>query len=219
MLREALVDNCFSFIPCCSCRPYGVPFFAGLAAPLAVIYIMNWVIFILIFTSLLRKRCNMKWREKGDAKTRFKEQFIIALTLSLLFGLGWGVGFATTSSITSVPLSATLQAIFILLTGFQGLLIFIVQCARRQDARNVWKEWIYTATCHKVHFAKTKAHITSKSNNGKPKISTTESNVAYASSALESADIYRESSTKKEEMITDEPQELSEEDGDGESTQ
>ena len=42
--------------------------------------------------------------------------------------------------------------------------------------------------------------------------------MAYASSALESADIYRESSTKKEEMVTDEPQELSEEDRGGEST-
>ena len=172
----------------------------------------------------------MKWREKGDAKTRFKEQFIIALTLSLLFGLGWGIGFATTSSITSVPLSATLQAIFILLTGFQGLLIFIVQCARSEDARNVWKKWICTATCHKYRFnintSQCKSTSVCKQSTGKPKAAPngiTASNVGpspFASSAqtVPSANINEDSSVKKEETVIDEPQELLSEERDGEST-
>ena len=123
-------------------------------APFAVIYIMNWIIFILIFVSLLRKRRNSEVGDKEDMKTRLRQQFIVALTLSLLFGLGWGVGFGSTSSITSVPLSATLQAIFILLTGFQGLFIFIMHCVRCEEARNVWKEWIFIITCHKVTVGK-----------------------------------------------------------------
>lgn len=134
----------------CSCRPYGAPFFGGLVAPFAVIYIMNWVFFILIFVSLLRKS-NLKSETKQDSmKTKFKQQFIAALTLSLLFGLGWGVGLAATNSIPSAPVSATLQAIFILLTGFQGLLIFIMHCIRCEEARKVWKEWLYIVTCHRV---------------------------------------------------------------------
>ena len=136
--------------PPCSCRPYGAPFFGGFVAPFAVIYIMNWIIFIIIFISLWRKRHNSEVGDKEDAKTRLRQQFIAALTLSLLFGLGWGVGFTTTSSITSVPLSATLQAIFIMLTSFQGLVIFIMQCVCCEEARNVWKEWIYIITCHKL---------------------------------------------------------------------
>lgn len=123
-------------------------------APFAIIYIMNWIIFIIIFVSLLRKRHNINTVDKKDMKTRLRQQFIVALTLSLLFGLGWGMGFATTSSITSVPLSATLQAIFILLTGFQGLLIFIMHCVRCEEARDVWKEWLYIITCHKVEVGK-----------------------------------------------------------------
>lgn len=115
---------------------------------------MNWIIFIIIFVSLLRKRHNINTVDKKDMKTRLRQQFIVALTLSLLFGLGWGMGFATTSSITSVPLSATLQAIFILLTGFQGLLIFIMHCVRCEEARDVWKEWLYIITCHKVEVGK-----------------------------------------------------------------
>ena len=116
---------------------------------------MNWIIFIIIFITLLRKRRNSEVGE--DVKTRLRQQFIAALTLSLLFGLGWGVGFASTSSITSVPLSATLQAIFILLTSFQGLLIFIMHCVRCEEAHNVWKEWIFIITCHKVQFSKPKS--------------------------------------------------------------
>ena len=123
---------------------------------------MNWVIFIIIFISLWRKRRNSEVGDKEDVKTRLRQQFIAALTLSLLFGLGWGVGFATTSSITSVPLSTTLQAIFILLTSFQGLVIFIMQCVRCEEARNVWKEWIYIITCHKVKLGKMKT-LTSRS--------------------------------------------------------
>jgi hypothetical protein len=135
----------------CSCRPYGAPFFGGLVAPFALIYILNWIIFVLIFVSLLRKRRNSEVGvKKDDMKMKVRQQFIIALTLSVLFGLGWGVGFATTSGISSVPLSATLQAIFILLTAFQGFYIFIMHCIRVEEARNVWKEWVYILTCHKV---------------------------------------------------------------------
>ena len=123
---------------------------------------MNWVIFIVIFISLWRKRHNSEVGDKEDVKTRLRRQFVAALTLSLLFGLGWGVGFTTTSSITSVPLSATLQAIFILLTSFQGLVIFIMQCVRCEEARNVWKEWIYIITCHKVKLGKMET-LTSRS--------------------------------------------------------
>ena len=188
---------------------------------------MNWIIFILIFVSLLRHRRNTKKRE---TKTRFRQQFIIALTLSLLFGLGWGVGFATTSSIESVPLSATLQAIFILLTGFQGLLIFIMYCVRSEDARNVWKKWIYTATCRKYRFnistPQCKSTSVCRQSTGKPKAAPngiTASNVGpspFASSAqtVPSADINEDSSVYKEETVIDEPQELLSKEKDGQST-
>lgn len=120
-------------------------------APFGLIYIMNWIIFILIFVSLLRKK-KMEKKTK-NMKSKLKQQFIIALTLSLLFGLGWGVGFAATSSIPEVVTRTTLQVIFILLTSFQGLLIFIMHCLRSEEARKVWKNWVYVGSCKKINIA------------------------------------------------------------------
>lgn len=135
-------------------------------APFVVIYIINWIIFILIFVSLLRKKSNLKGDTKVTSKAvkaKLKQQFIIALTLSLLFGLGWGVGFAATTSISYAPISVTLQAIFILLTSFQGLFIFIMHCVRSEEARKVWKGWLYVVTCHKVSFNRKTTKFTSQS--------------------------------------------------------
>jgi hypothetical protein len=157
----------------CSCRPYGAPFFGGLVAPFALIYILNWIIFVLIFVSLLRKRRNSEVGvKKDDMKMKVRRQFIAALTLSVLLGLGWGVGFAITGGISSVPLSTTLDVIFILLTGFQGFHIFIMHCIRVEEARKVWKEWVYIATCHKVTFNAKKLAGPAVTHNPKPQHST-----------------------------------------------
>lgn len=149
-----------------SCRPYGEPFYGGLVAPFAVIYIMNWIIFILILVSLLRKKKNIG-KANSDKKAmiaKLKQQFIIALTLSLLFGLGWGIGFAATTSIPIAAISFTLQAIFIFLTGFQGLLIFIMHCMRSEDARKEWKVWVAIITCHRIDLvSRKKTKFTSQS--------------------------------------------------------
>ena len=121
-------------------------------APFGIIYIFNWVIFIIIFVSLLRKskaKSENKTNEKSFRK-KLRQQFIIALTLSLLFGLGWGVGMIATTSIPEIGVSLTLQAIFIVLTSFQGLLVFIMHCMRSTDARNEWARWINIVTCHRI---------------------------------------------------------------------
>jgi len=106
--------------------------------------------------SLLRKKSHKL--EKATAM-KLKQNFIIALTLSLLFGLGWGVGLVATTSIPVPAISYLLQAIFILLTSFQGLLIFIMHCVRSEDARKQWKIWVHIITCRKVSI-ETKKSIT-----------------------------------------------------------
>jgi hypothetical protein len=112
---------------------------------------MNWIIFILIFVSLLRNKKTQKWtREAQTTRSKLKQNLIIALTLSLLFGLGWGVGFAATTSVSYAPVSVTLQVTFILLNSFEGFFIFIMCCVCSEDARSVWKEWIYVITCHTI---------------------------------------------------------------------
>ena len=86
--------------------------------------------------------------KKGNTKlSKVKQQFVIAVTLSLLFGLGWGFGLPATNSISNVPLRTILQVIFILLTGFQGVFVFIMQCLRSQEARKEWKRWFNMVSC------------------------------------------------------------------------
>ena len=145
-------------------------------APFGVIYILNWILFIIIFVSLCRKKNAKSFTsgdKKGEMRKKLKQQFIIALTLSLLFGLGWGVGFAATTSISVLAVSATLQAIFIFLTGFQGVLIFVMQCVRSEDARKEWQRWGRAVTCNKITFElkkKPKSHsITSGEYTYRPK--------------------------------------------------
>lgn len=156
----------------CSCRPYGAPFYGGLVAPFGIVYIYNWITFIIILVSLLRKK-TVNEIAGGDKiqelKAKLRQQFIAALTLSLLFGSGWGLGFAATSSIRVGEVSVTLQALFITLTSFQGLFIFITQCVRSEDARNEWARWAHFLTYKKfvvdANKKQRKARITSRESN------------------------------------------------------
>ena len=72
-------------------------------------------------------------------KTRvLKQNFIVAIGLSLLFGLGWGFGLTATSSNTK-EVTFAFQVIFSLFVGSQGILIFFFHGLRSPDFRKVWK--------------------------------------------------------------------------------
>ena len=77
-------------------------------------------------------------------QTNFKQQTMLLLTLSLLFGLGWSLGLAATNSLPILWLRTTFEFIFIGLTGFQGLFIFLLYGVRLRNIRRVWLKWIYT---------------------------------------------------------------------------
>ncbi len=73
---------------------------------------------------------------------KLKKQLIVPTTLGVLFGIGWGIGLAATQGITNVILLTFMQVVFILLTAFHGLYIFIMYGLRLKDARDAWKSWI-----------------------------------------------------------------------------
>ncbi len=134
--------------------------------PFIIIYLFNWAIYVSIFWSLLRKTSS---KTERSAAAKLKQHFIIALTLSLLFGLGWGVGLAATSSIPVAELSYILQTVFVLLTSFQGLWIFMMNCVRSEEARRVWQSWVHVITCHKVSLGakkSTSGHTSGSYSNG-----------------------------------------------------
>ena len=132
-------------------------------APFGIIYILNWVLFFVIFISLCR-RSSAKTEvlsEQPSTWSKIKQQFIVAVMLSLLFGLGWGVGLVATTSIPVLEVSLTLQIIFIILTNFQGVLILVMNCLRSADARAEWLLWIKIATCGKLDYTPRKQPPTS----------------------------------------------------------
>ena len=105
--------------------------------------------FFLIMIQLLKKRCQTKFKESysEDKNVSLKQQLLIAVTLSVLFGLGWGIGLPAAGQLYNTPgVRDTFAALFIILTAFQGLFVFIMHCIRSQEARKEWKRWFYKAT-------------------------------------------------------------------------
>lgn len=97
--------------------------------------------YVIILGSLICKS-----RPGVDTKTidrrKLKQQFVIAITLSLLFGLGWGIGLPATQALYIAPIRDTFSVLFIILTAFQGLFVFIMHTLRSQEVQKLWKRWL-----------------------------------------------------------------------------
>ena len=90
---------------------------------------------------------NPMGRNKEECRINSKK-FMIAIVLSVTFGLGWGFGFITTShDIQSVVI--VFQAIFIIIVGLQGVLLFIFHGIRNPDVRDLWKSF-FSAVSRKM---------------------------------------------------------------------
>ena len=135
-----------------SCRAFKIPYYIGMLAPFIVLYVFNWVIFIIISGSLIyrgSKKSKLSSVKKSSDNTRqfIRQQLVIIVMLSVLFGLGWGIGlFATNDIHSNKTVRDVVAAIFVLATSFHGLLIFIMHCLRSKDVRHEWKKWFRRAT-------------------------------------------------------------------------
>ena len=125
--------------PTYSCRVHHYSFWIGLLIPFGIIYIVNWIIFILIFASLLF-RPNVKNEMGGKGRLRkLKENFIIALGLSLLFGMSWAVGLLASSDLPDA-VRHPVAWVFTLATAFLGVYLFLLYVPRSLEARQFWKQ-------------------------------------------------------------------------------
>ena len=118
---------------------YGYSFYIGLLIPFGFIYIMNWIIFILIFASLLCRPNIQKEASNRSNMRKLKENFMVALGLSLLFGIGWAVGLLASSD---APDAVRLPAewIFTIVNAFLGVYLFVLYVIRSPEARKLWKK-------------------------------------------------------------------------------
>ena len=130
----------------CSCRPYGIPFYVGLLTPFVIIYIFNWIIFVIVLAYIMKQQRDTKFRQANtNTSKQIRQQLISAIVLSLLFGLGWGFALPATQGINSSIVQILFQAIYIALTAFQGVFIFIMHCLVGRKsimAKQEWKRWM-----------------------------------------------------------------------------
>ena len=116
--------------------------------PFLIIYLFNWVVFIIIIVSLLRKNFQSNIKTKDNNNITFvRQQLIITVTLSIFLGLGWGIGLLATQDIhTNKTVRDLFAALFVIITAFHGLFTFIMHCLRSKEVRNIWKRWFFGVT-------------------------------------------------------------------------
>ena len=111
--------------------------------------------FFIIFVSLIQKSFqstesslkNVKSKDDKSKKSFVRQQLIIVTTLSILFGLGWGIGLLATQDIhTNKIVRDLFAALFVIITAFHGLLIFIMHCLRSKEVRHSWKRCCFGIT-------------------------------------------------------------------------
>ena len=124
-----------------SCRATEWPFWLGLLLPFSLIYLFNWIMFVVIIISICKHSQGTISSSKDTSKLEsIKKHFTIAITLAVVFGLGWAFGLAATS-LPIKELTFTFQLLFSVFVGLQGFLIFLLHGIRNKDARNAWKRW------------------------------------------------------------------------------
>ena len=148
----------FSFLKCfCfyfSCRPSGLPFYIGFLVPFGLVYIFDWIMFIVILVKFCYKKKIHKSKEEKLFYVNSKQLFFMAMILSINFGLGWGLGLAATAELPR-EIYLVFAYMFSLFVGMQGVLIFLLHCARSSIAQSFWAYLFYVAClCKKQPEAK-----------------------------------------------------------------
>lgn len=127
---------------------FNAPYYIGVVVPFLLLYIFNCTVFTLVFVSLLRKSYKSKRTISKESNISFvRQQLVIVFTLSVLFGIGWSIGLlATQDAYSNRAVRDVFSALFILITAFHGLFIFIMNGIRSNDVRSVWKKWFAIVT-------------------------------------------------------------------------
>ncbi len=118
--------------------------------PFVVIYLFNWTVFVLTFVSITKQALQKRKVEETTQLFNLafiKREFISAVLLSSLLGVGWGIGLFASNDIHSNAASRdAVSALFVLLTAFHGVLIFVMHSIRSKDIRLLWKKGFFMVT-------------------------------------------------------------------------
>ncbi|XP_038059975.1 uncharacterized protein LOC119730971 isoform X2 [Patiria miniata] len=109
--------------------------FLGLLAPIGLILIHNILTFILVMRSIL------KVKEESRSQ-QISKRLQNAVGISTLMGLTWSFGF-----LVVIDGSQAFQLIFCLANSFQGLIVFIMFCVRREEVRTALAPYMKRLCC------------------------------------------------------------------------
>ncbi|XP_048769035.2 adhesion G-protein coupled receptor G2-like isoform X2 [Ostrea edulis] len=108
-----------------------IPFYASFLAPVALIIIINFIVFIMVLRQLMgaaTKNIDKSDRSKTSSRLRG------AVTLVIMLGLTWV--FAILAIDGGAPV---FQYLFTIFNSLQGLFIFVFHCLLKTDAQKAWK--------------------------------------------------------------------------------
>jgi hypothetical protein len=111
------------------CRVYGYSFWIGAVVPFGIIYIFNWIVYIIVIIYLVQ-RPNMQ-KEEGKKNQQAKVNLIVGAVLSVLFGLGWGCGLLASTDVKVDYVRIPFEWVFTILSCAQGVIIFYIYCLRQ----------------------------------------------------------------------------------------
>ena len=125
-------------------------------------------------------------KQKDDYSSEIRKIFFIAIVLSVNFGLGWSFGLLGTAEFPR-PVYLTFVYLFSIFVGMQGVLIFILHCARTRAAREIWTRWILViCMCKRPEEAKfITRQMATNTGGGTPAISRKPAPMAKPSRALD----------------------------------
>jgi hypothetical protein len=150
-----------------SCRATEWPFWVGTILPFGLVYVFNWIMFVIIMVSICKHTRSIQNTKGEEGKLKSgRNNLIIAISLALVFGLGWAIGLAATS-LPIKEIGYVFQILFCILVGAQGVLIFFFQGVRNKDFRYFWKQIFYTAV-HKTRLSSVITSVTTKTLAGTP---------------------------------------------------
>ncbi|XP_071966006.1 adhesion G-protein coupled receptor G6-like isoform X2 [Antedon mediterranea] len=117
----------------CFLKPGPVLYFGNLAV-IGVLFLNNFIIFILVIRVILCSNNHRAARIQDKGKiTIAKEQAVTAIGLSILLGLTWIFGFAVMAGGSSVKFYS--QLLFCIFNSFQGLFVFLFFAVRTGDLK------------------------------------------------------------------------------------
>uniref|UniRef100_K1RD43 Uncharacterized protein n=1 Tax=Magallana gigas TaxID=29159 RepID=K1RD43_MAGGI len=109
-----------------------IPFYASFLAPVAIIIIINFIVFFLVLRQLWG--ASTRNLNKTDS-TKTSSRLRGAVTLVIMLGLTWV--FAILAIDGGAPV---FQYLFTVFNSLQGLFIFVFHCLLKTDAQKAWKK-------------------------------------------------------------------------------